>query len=43
MADLPHRGIDGVVLIQEDVLAPHPLQDFLARHELSAPVSEYEE
>ena len=43
MPDLPYRGIDSVVRIQEDALAPYPLQDFLARHELSAPVSKYEE
>src|SRR5271167_3844124 len=43
MPDLPHRGIDSVVRIQEDALAPHALQDFLARHELSAPVGKYEE
>ncbi len=43
VADLPHRNIDSVVGIQEDLLAPHALEDFLARHELPAPVGKNEE
>ena len=43
MPDLPHRGIDSVVRIQEDAFAPDLLEDFLARHQLPAPVGKYEE
>ena len=43
VADFPYRGIDSVVRIQEDAFAPHALEDFLSRNQLSAALSEQEE
>jgi hypothetical protein len=40
---LAHRGVDGVIDIKEEVLAPNSFENFLTRHEMSAPVDQQQQ